>query len=152
MNKTFTEIQSQTDLSALFLDFELQVILTEVFYLPRFLWDRQINSPEDICHHVSMPKEKVLERLRQIYSRRPLFLGVQSPETLLSDDQARYIAAAELIEPGPRRDHLVQDLLMCKVPLIIFGENPSQVFSSAMYLAEEGAAVSSYFITGQNIK
>jgi len=146
MNNLPTEINANTDLSLLFSDVELQVILTEVFYLPQFLWEREIKAPEDICHHLTVPMEKVLDRLGQIYNHRPLFLGVLSRDVCQDRVQARCIHFTEMAELGPRRDKLVEDLLGSKVPLIVFGENPSQVFSAAMYLAEEGAPVSSYFV------
>ena len=146
MNKKSVEITASTDLSVIFLDFELQVILTEVFYLPRFLWEIQINSPGDICQHLKMPIEKVLDKLRKIYNRLPAYLGEASGNTSKGSNQTRSIHCGELIEPGQMRDRLVEDLLDSKVPLIIFGEDHSQVFSIAMYLSEEGAPVSGYFV------
>jgi hypothetical protein len=147
MNNLSTEINANTDLSLLFSDIEIQVILTEVFYLPQFLWEREIKAPEDICHHLIMPMEKVLNRLQQIYAHRLLFLGILSRDVCEDRYQARCIHFAEVSEPGQERDQLVGDLLESKVPLIVFGENPCQVFSTAMYLVEEGAPVSSYFIS-----
>jgi len=142
--ETLQKIKAQSDLMDFFHDFELQVILAEVFYLPVFMQLGNITSPNDICHYGSMSLSQILDRLNQIHGRRPPYLGTKSRNDLLNNSLVTYIDVMELMKPELNKAEFIGQLIESGQPVAVFGAHSSDVFSAAMYLGEEGVHVKFY--------
>ncbi len=150
MKKLQEEIHAESELLEYFQDFELEVVLREAFYLPAFLQLGNITSPKDICHYRSLPLNQILVRLNGIYRCLPTYLGATSKQDFSQKGEVNYMDLIELSRPDFDKSAFLESFIENGLPLIVMGADVSEVFSTAMYLCEEGVKVEGYLVIEQN--
>lgn len=135
---TLSEIEFGSSLSSYFHPDELEVILSEIFYLPCFLRHGDICTVSDIAKYGFMEPSQILARMVKIFRQKPAFDESRGEELTI-----------DLIDLLQHRAHLSSRILEFKSSeksYCLTAPSRMQAFSAAMYLIEEGIKVKSYAV------
>jgi len=115
---------------------ELEVVLSEILYLPFFLRKGDISTPRQIIDYGLMDSAQIMGRLAQIIETKPVFdknCGVCKPLLL-----------SELRNDVTNLEKKIGDWISTSNCYAVIGPTRQVAFSAAMYLIEEGLTVMFY--------